>query len=662
MRQQSITKLLGAASTLTLSGVAILAALSPAGAQSAISSGIYSGGTTLSSHAFRQIFDCYAGTTVANDGQSFSSSFNTAAPSPGLLPASCTSAPTPIEGLYAAVGSGNGQRGFITNNPDEFFRGHPTSAPARVRKPSKTPPFVDSGNAHFGVYPYPHVDFGASDTPLIATAGGALTTVSFSEFSPATNWQRAHGIIAAHSATATYNAAALGQPIQAPVLEVPVAIAVNVHNPATGATWNIQSALTPNTQPGGAIQLSTAQLCAIFSDTVKDWGDTATLIPYLDRNGVPQLQHFYDDNTNGSITPAAYVRGRLPIKVVYRVDDSGTSYILTNYLASACPLLDPNGTYGYKKIFTGLGISGATAPNLPSSKFSLLIANIRAVKGGGIADLADPDADLDQPSLHWSGAVGSAHAALKIGADAAHAGRIGYLSPDFTQPYAKTVVETVGDGDGDESSAAPLSASIQDENQRENGVYHPGQAGSFGSPQNFVPPTPDTVQSAFGQLNAPSAPTSYNDWNIYAQSYAPGTALGGVSAGGLSQIGLPLYPNAYPISGATFVNLYSCYADPAGTRVAALTNWLAWYFGGSDQNLGPYSPSGSNATYPGYDPNVSAIVRNNGFHELSAPWADTILAAYVTPSSAGGAATAIAGYQTSGAQADGCQGVNGGAN
>jgi ABC-type phosphate transport system substrate-binding protein len=640
-------RLLGATSTLTLSAVAVLGALLPAGAQSLTSSGIYGGGTTLSSQAFRQIFDCYAGTTVANDGRSFSSSFSTAAPSPGLLPASCTSAPTPIEGLYAAVGSGNGQRGFISNDPHEFFRGTPTATPAKIERPSRNPPFVDSSKSNFGVYPYPHVDFVASDAPLSVNG---LTTVSFSGFVPATNWQKARSITAASSAAVTYNTAALGQPVQAPVLQVPVAIAVNVHNPAKGATWNIQSALTPNTQPGGAIQLSTAQLCAIFSDTVTDWGDTATVIPYLDQNGIQQLQHFYDDNTNGSITPAAYVKGHLPIKVIYRADDAGTSYILTNYLANACPLLDPNGAYNYKKIFTGVGIGGAKTANLPSAKYSQLIYNIRAVKGHNTVDLYDAA----------GGAIGGAHAAIKIGADASRAGRIGYLSPDFTQPYATTVTESVGDSD--DYSAAPLSASIQDEYQRENGVYHPGQAGTFGSPQSFVPPTPDTIQSAFAQLAAPAAAASYNDWNIYAQAYPAGTTLAGVSVDGLSQIGLPQFQAAYPISGATYVDLYSCYADPAGTRVPALTNWLAWFFGGSDAGLGAYSPSVSNAVNPGFDPNVSAIIRNNGFHELSAGWADALLAAYVTPSSGGGAATAIAAYQTSGAQVDGCQGVNGGAN
>jgi ABC-type phosphate transport system substrate-binding protein len=652
-------RLLGKASTLALSAAAMLGALSPATAQSVISSGIYSGGTTLSSKAFRQIFDCYAGVTVAHDGNRFSPGFSETAPTPDLLPMSCTSAATPVEGLYAAVGSGNGQRGFIANDPHELFRGNPSTAPAKIHRPSKTPPFVDRGNGNFGVYPYPRIDFGASDSPLSIIGDDILSTVSFAGFMPATNWQNARSIIAASSATATYNTSAFGEPIQAPVLQVPVAIAMNAHSPVYGATWNIQSALTPNTQAGGVIQLSAAQLCAIFSNTVNDWGDVTTLIPYLDRSGVQLLQHFYDDNTNGAITATSYVRGHLPIKVVYRVDSSGTSYILTNYLASVCPLLDPNGSYGYKKIFTGIGVNGGTTANLPSSKFRQLIVNIRAVKGMDVEDPYDFEDESERPFPRWIGAIGSAHAALKIGTGAARAGRIGYLSPDFTQPYATSITEAVLGIDM--SAAAPLSASIQDENQRENGVYHPGQAGSFGSPQAFVPPTPDATQAAFSQLVAPAVATNYNDWNIYAQTYPQGITLAGVPVGGLSQIGLPINQGAYPISGATFIQLYSCYADPTGTRARTLKNWLAWYFGGSDPGLSPYSPSSSSAEYPGYDPNVSAIIRNNGFHPISGDWADAILATYVTPSNAGGAATAIAGYRTSGSQVDSCQGVIGGA-
>ena len=653
-------RLLGTTSLVVLSAVATIGAHGPAAAQSSISTGIYGGGTTLSSLVLRQIFDCYAGATIANDGNSFSSSFGTAAPTPNLLPTSCTLVSTTVEGLFAAAGSGNGQRAFIADDPKQLFRGSPTSAPAIVKKPSARPPFVDSANANFSSYPYPRLDFAASDAPL-ATPISSLTTIAFGSFTPSTNWQTTFAIHAQTSTSASYNAAGVGAPIQVPALEVPVAIAVDTANSASGVTFTAQSALSPNTQAGGAIQLSAAQLCAIFSATVTDWHDTTTLIPYLDKNGVQQFQHFYDDNTNGTLTPVAYASAHLPVKVVYRSDESGTSFILTNYLANLCPLLDPTDTFKYKEIFTGVGVTNggtvSTTPNLPSATFFKLVQNILAVKGITDHDHHDPldvDDDEDRPEPHWIGAEGSNHEALKIGTDAFHSGRIGYLSADFTQPYAKTVTEEIA---GTVFNApAPLSASIQDESLRVAGVYHPGQSG-----QAFVAPTPTSAENAFGNLNFPTPPATYNDWNIYAQVYGTNTVIGGVRYDGKSVIATPQSAGAYPITGASYLNIYSCYSDASGTRVPAITNWLAWFYGGSQNGLPPYSPSTSNATNPGFDPNVAAIIQNNGFHELDAAWAAEIQDQYLLPSVVGGRQTAIAAFATSGSQVDGCQGVTGGA-
>ncbi len=654
-------RLLGTTSLVVLSAVAILGA-QPAAAQTTISTGLYGGGSTLSSLALRQIFDCYAGTTVANDGQTFSSSFSSAPPNADQLPASCTTVSTAVEGLFAAVGSGNGQRAYIADNARQLFRGSPASAPALVRKPSAKPPYRDTGNANFKSYPYPRLDFAASDTPLASTIA-SLTTVSFGSFTPTTNWQNTLLIGAGTSAAASFNTAAVGAPIQLPAMEVPVAIAVNTANSVSGVTWTNQSALSPNTQAGGAIQLSTAQLCAIFSATVTDWHDTSSLIPYLDQNGVQQFQHFYDDNTNGALTPVAYTSGRLPIKVVYRADEAGASYILTNYLASACPLLDPTGTYNYKKIFTGVGVGGSTTANLPSSMFRNLVDNILTVKGQTDHEHHDPfdvDDDEDRPDPRWITAMGSNHEALKIGTGGLFAGRIGYLSADFTQPYATTVTEEIA---GTTISApAPLSASIQNQRQRVLGVYHPGQADINGTAQNFVPPTPNNIAQAFRSLPTPALNADYNNWNIYGKVYAAGTVVGGVDYSGLSIIGVPLLTqNDYPVSGASFINVYSCYSDATGTRVPVLKSWLAWYFGGSVTGLPPYDPTTSNADNPGYDPNVANVLQNNGFHELSGPWANNILSTYLTSSLAGGLPSAIAAYKPSGAQTDACTGVTGGA-
>jgi hypothetical protein len=659
-------RLLGTTSVAALSAAAMIGAAQPAAAQSTISTGIFGGGTTLSSLALRQIFDCYAGTTVANDGNTFSTGFTTGAPSPNLLPTTCTSVSTAVEGLFAAVGSGNGQRAFITNDPHELFRGNPISAPSVVRKPSANPPFTDAGNSNFTTYPYPRVDFGASDSPLASTVS-SLTTVSFGSFTPSTNWQTTFAIFAGTSTAASYSPTGVGNPIQLPVLEVPVAIAVDTTNPARGATWHIQSALSPNTQAGGAIQLSAAQLCAIFSATVRNWEDTASLIPYLDKTGVQQFQHFFDDNTNGALTPVAYVSGgHLPIKVVFRSDDSGTSFILTNYLANFCPLLDPTGTFNYKAIFTGVGITVdgtvTTTPNLPSSNFFNLVRNIRAVRAESDTDdhhdPFDVDDDEDRPEPHWISAQSSNQEALKVGTDAFHAGRLGYLSTEFTQPYATTINEEI---EGTESLApAPLSASIQNQNQRTLGVYHPGMAGG-GHAQNFIAPTPQGAEVAFRSLTFPGTTATYNDWNIYKQVFPAGTVIGGVNYGGLSIIGDPQRVGAYPLTGATFLDVYSCYADPSGTRVPVLKNWLAWLFGGSQGGLPPYSPATSNFVSPGFDPDVAAVIRNNGLHELDPAWAAQIQQIYLLPGIDGGAGSAIAAFNTSGSQVDGCTGVTGGA-
>jgi ABC-type phosphate transport system substrate-binding protein len=669
MRMHSFAgRLLGTTSVVALSAIAIIGAAQPAAAQNTISTGIFGGGTTLSSLAFRQLFDCYAGTTVANDGLTFSTSFATAAPSPGLLPATCTQFSTTVEGLYAAVGSGNGQRAYIADDPHQLFRGFPVSAPAIVRKPSYNPPFVDAGNANFGAYPYPRLDFAASDAPL-ASVVSSLTTVALGSFTPSTNWQTTFAILAKTSTVASFNAAGVGSPIQLPALEVPVAIAVDTANPSsTSATWNIQSALSPNTQAGGAIQLSAAQLCAIFSATVTDWHDSSTQIPYLDKNGVQQFQAFSDDNTNGSVTPAPYTNAHLAIKVVFRADDSGTSFILTNYLANTCPLLDGSGTFHYAAIFTGVGITKGgtvtTTPNLPSSTFVNLIENIRAVRNqtdtNDHHDPYDVDDDEDRPESHWISAQSGNQAAGKIGTDGFHAGRIGYLSPDFTQPYATTVSEEI---EGTVFTVpAPLSASIQNQNQRTVGVYHPGMIATNGKAQNFIPPTPASVEVAFRSLQFPSNAATYNDWSVYNQVFPAGTVIAGVNYGGLSLIGDPQRVGAYPISGATFLQLHSCYSDPTGTRVPALKKWLAWLYGGSQNGLASYDPATSDYINPGFDPDVSAIIRNNGFHELDAAWAQQLQNAYLLPGIHGGLTTAIAAYDTSGnPQVDGCTGVTGGA-
>jgi len=551
--QVNVKRLRGTSSVLALSTAAVIgsAMVQPAAAQNAI----YGGGSTLVSLAARQVFDCYG---VKID--------NTVPP----LPAGCSTTTHNTILLYAAVGSGNGFRGFISNNPSELFLGSPntaTSGPFPVSKPATPPSFL--GASPFNTYPYPRVDFGASDSPL-ASSLASLTTVSFTTFTPANNWQTTTSISAATFTTATYSVANYGNPIQLPLIEAPVAVAINVNNDSF--IWSIQSQSSNPSDPGGAVQLSTAQVCAIFSGTVKDWSDdptTGTDIVRLNSTGTQVTEKFAASNvTSGSSTPVAYAGSSLPITLVYRSDGSGTSFIITNYLKNNCPQLG-NSTNKYAAIFG--------AANLPSTTFKNLIDNIKTATG---TDVLNTTYNGGNP---WLGVNGSDNVQATINNDDAHKGRIGYLSNDFAQPYAT-------------STSAPWSASIQNEDQRAAGIDHPDQG-------TFIAPTPANVDKTFTGLTVPNATSTYADWNLYGQTYTSGS-IGGIALTGKSKLGISNVAGAYPIAGTAFMALYSCYnTSTVTTRVSTLKDFLSWYYAAD--------PVGG-ATIP------ASILTSNGFSPLNA--------------------------------------------
>ncbi len=581
-------------SILAISAVALIgsAVLQPAFAQTPTTvDGIFGGGSTLASVSARNIFDCY-GITPAGDTY--------------MAPAGCPTISTPganfngVEGLYSGVGSGSGLRGFVSNDPSQLFNGN-GSLPAN-------PPVFDDSNYPsnsnapvLGSYPYPHVDFGASDSPLPAnfTSGYATTTY-------VVNWS---GVSTA-AGSASYPATNFGAPIQIPLFEAPVAVAVNVPVvPATGWTINSQNTTNP-ASAGGAIQLSAAQLCAIFSGLVTNWNDTSTVIPTLS-GAVTSTTTFNADNTPG--TPAAYTTTSTPIKVIYRSDGSGTSFIFTNYLGTVCPLLDPADTYGYVSIFSPNSIT--TGPNyptyttlagsftLPSTAFSNLISRIQKIRGAGAA-------------TNWFGTSGSDAVAAAIGNAAnqpSQVGNIGYLSNDFVQPYNTT------------TATAPLGASVQNESQIASGITQPSSV----NPPTFIPPTPTSADAAWSSALStangvtPSPAWTYADYNVYAKTDANGRSL------------LPLASDsgAYPITGTTFLFLYSCYGSAndgnggltsASNRYTDLVNdgsgagFLNWYYDAS-------SPA-------------AAVITANGFHPLpdtvASPWLSTINSEYAVSTSA----------------------------
>ncbi|MES5481644.1 substrate-binding domain-containing protein [Bradyrhizobium sp. INPA03-11B] len=637
MKMQTSKYMLGTASVLALLASSTI---TPANAQaSTATAGIYAGGSTLASEAFRQIFDCYMGGIVGSgttypDGFAFNAGF----PAPGKLPTTCTLVSLPVQGMYAGVGSGNGVRGFITNNPQQWYNGTVTpNASANILintpLPANQPAMIDLANPRspatkFGSYPYPRVDIGLSDSPLGSTLA-ALTTSSVS-FNPTQSWTTTGGALtqitlnSTSTASVAYSTTAFGNPIQIPAFEVNVAIGVNT------SSMTVYSAVagtgaTPGTQAnqGAAIQLSTAQMCAIFTGLVTDWNDiTIGKIPYLNNTGGQVLAAFDYTNIDNTGTAQRYSSSSLPIKVVYRGDGSGTSFILTNYLKTVCPLLDSTGAFGYQSIFN--------TTTLPSTSFANLIARVAAVRGaGGWNNTTATNA--------WISAQGSGGVASAISTDSSKAGRIGYVSADFTQPYTSTVAGVT----------APQSAALQNEQLRGAATYVPSHGvapATQPASLTFIAPTPDGAAAAWGdtRLKTPSTTWTWNDYNIYANVF------GTVTQSGVTVTGLPVLPltnklNAYPLSGTTFLDLYSCYNVQAdANRVTNLVNFLTTYVAGAD------------STDPNFDPDVSAVIENAGFHAVPASYAKNIKSQYW-----GTRTTAIAAAAAT--QANGCLNVANGA-
>ncbi|WP_159289035.1 substrate-binding domain-containing protein [Methylosinus sporium] len=518
--------------------------------------------------------------------------------------------------LYAAIGSGSGQRIFISNDPAQGFLGAGWD-PA-------TPPDYLFPFLGFSTYPYPRIDYGASDSPLPANFTTGYTTTVY-------NWDQVN-----HTRTATgsvsYPTASYGQPIQLPLFEAPVAVAVNLPevSQSTGATavgstnWTIKSQLPASPAPyGGRIQLSTAQICAIFSGLVTDWNSTAT-IPTLSSTGVAGTEGFADANTwrAGSTagTPGtgggtAYAVSTAvppvstPITIVYRADGSGTSFIFTNYLKTVCPLLDPSNTYGYQSIF-------ATSV-LPNNSFTQLINKVTAYGR----------------SLNTVGADGSDAVAAAIGNSTTNHGYIGYLSADFVQP-------------NNTATTSPYAANVQNDYLRFKGVYHPGQTPTGTTvPADFATPSPLGAEAAWDALAVPTT-ADFNDWNVYAQTFPATTYLQGtaspnlVDITGRSKLPLASADGAYPITGTAYGYFYSCYGAgrdsvAAATRVANVKNYLTWHY-----DVGSIG-------------NADDVIVVNGFGPLPTTWTSAIDSFYLNSANS----TAIAAYGAS--PANGCSSVTG---
>ena len=166
--------------------------------------------------------------------------------------------------------------------------------------------------------------------------------------STVSTWTGLHAAFSDAEASATsdiapFNSAhsTAGAFIQIPLYVVPVALAyepVYAKNPITknNFTFNVANPVTVGNQTVGGLRLTKAAYCGIFNGYITNWNDSAIAeanYSALDKKKAPILVPLYDQTFDNA---TRWASEGAPIRLVGRLDGSGTTNIFTRHLAAVC--------------------------------------------------------------------------------------------------------------------------------------------------------------------------------------------------------------------------------------------------------------------------------------------------------------------------------------
>lgn len=180
-----------------------------------------------------------------------------------------------------------------------------------------------------------HVQFAISDSP-----------VSPSEINDYNN-----GGSSATTGTFPGAAATAGAPVQFPLFVLPVAVVYNPVYGVNGASapmvFNAQWTTSFNGVSLNALRLSRVAYCGIFNGYYKNWN--ASIFQVLNKNTA-----LYDTTND---TAARWAADGAPIRLVGRLDNSGTTNVFTRHLNAVCGLS------------TSVPLLNSDKPGLKATKF-----------------------------------------------------------------------------------------------------------------------------------------------------------------------------------------------------------------------------------------------------------------------------------------------------
>ena len=398
-----------------------------------------------------------------------------------------------------------------------------------------------------------------------------------------------------YAANANNSTNLAGPAIQIPFYVLPIALA---YSPVYGRTdtgagpvdlaFNLKAGfavLDGTGQPTGGLRLKKTTYCAIMNGTITNWNNAAIQAD----NGGQSLKAAADDATRWSTVG-------VPIKLVGRSDNSGTTNLTSRHLAAACPSTD-------------FSAQGGGADQLPTARkgtatydqqTGALTAGTETAGKFGLVKGSDGVAST----------VGQALPTPAVGATVL-GGYFGYVGADFVRPA------TTGT-----STPVLFSAALQS-----------------GTTTSFKTPTALNATAAFGTAILP--PES-NANGTYKPTAGCNSTTVGCRANPLSWAQAPndltklANPaGGYPIVGTTNLLIYTCYANNAARN--ALTQLANLQFGKvTKDSTGAAVPAALvNSTAKSSSGQLIGLLAQNGIANLPTSFKTAILETFFTKTISG---------------------------
>lgn len=425
-----------------------------------------------------------------------------------------------FSGKYIGSGSGAGQNAWAYAT-DVFDDGYGYTNGIAGSKHNVPNPFVSV----MGQNPWSHVQFAVSDAPLAASN---ITTYN------------------AHAAAKGGNA------IEMPLFVLPVAIVYNTVYAATATktyTFNVKGAATYPAGRVAVMQLTGPIYCGIFNGMITNWNDSA--LTQANKN-VP-LYDPINDNANRWNNQGA------PIRLVGRMDNSGTTDVFTRHLSRVCSQSQVYGssTASGANYFTATGV---TAPLLPVADKKNFVPNKYLQNGQSLPYNSGPNYTSIRSDTHLDGSAYSA---------SNDAGSVNTISGDF---YNSGTISNIGVIDTTHYPAGtPIFSSLPTK-YNGSGLFIVANGGSDLAKAINLAPDYDAITGTQNNSTGTDTNLLFNGKIGYvsADVVTGLDAVGTPTTGYLRAANLATLPTSYTATGGTYS--YTYFAPTVKNALAAFNN------------------------------------------------------------------------------------------